>query len=356
MRGAQHARGAAARAPAGELLLPELEAAAALALKAVAAREKGRVCSQCKHSTDALAAARPHCAPDSLILAHLLLAAHTAQHMEVKARSAEASLDFRGVGQLEEAVAAAVARRHAAGTLAPCLPLEQRFYERSGAVRLAVTVAPFGGYLDYINACTFVMKLLIRASTATRDAFGNLTPAPECLEWQLPADVQARYERFTVTGLDLMRDVHEHAAWPPRTFMHAELTLITGLHNLSQAHIIPGTWMDVVLLRKFAAGRFAARAGFYAGGPCGQLQLVGELADAAIRAADRAKHGVQRCGLASCGAAEAHPRQFKRCGACNHASAAYCCKEHQAAAWQEGHKKACKALRPQAAAPAADAT
>jgi hypothetical protein len=349
---------AAPRAPAGEPLPAELEAAAALAHKAGAARVKGRVHSSCEHCAAALAAARPHCPPDSLITAQLLLAAHVMQHIAATERGEEAGLAFRGCGQLEEAVAI-LARRHAAGTLIPCLPVEQRFYERSDAaqVPLSPVLGAFGGYLDYICACTFLVKRLIRAATATCDARGVVVPPPQAL--QLRADVQAAYERFTLSGLELMRDAHVHAAWPVTLWSNEELTLIRGLHDSSRTLagcVVPGTWADA-LLRAFAAGRFAARAGFTAGGACshGQLSAVQDAALAASRAADLAKHGVQRCGLASCGAAEAHPRQFKRCGACCHASASYCCKEHQAAAWQEGHKKACKALRPQPAAPAADA-
>ena len=53
------------------------------------------------------------------------------------------------------------------------------------------------------------------------------------------------------------------------------------------------------------------------------------------------------CALPSCGGAELHPDQFKRCAACG--GVHYCCKEHQATHWPE-HKAACKAARRAAAA------
>jgi hypothetical protein len=52
--------------------------------------------------------------------------------------------------------------------------------------------------------------------------------------------------------------------------------------------------------------------------------------------------GLRRCGLASCGAREAHPSHFKSCAACR--IPVYCCKEHQTEHWP-AHKAACKAAR-----------
>jgi hypothetical protein len=58
------------------------------------------------------------------------------------------------------------------------------------------------------------------------------------------------------------------------------------------------------------------------------------------------------CGLASCGAREAHPDHFKSCAACR--GPVYCCKEHQTEHWPS-HKAACKAARKAAAAADDDA-
>ncbi len=52
--------------------------------------------------------------------------------------------------------------------------------------------------------------------------------------------------------------------------------------------------------------------------------------------------GLRRCGLAACGALEAHPSHLKSCAACR--GVAYCCKEHQTEDWPS-HKAACKAAR-----------
>jgi hypothetical protein len=224
-------------------------------------------------------------------------------------------------------------------------------HTRGGAqqpVPVSARVGPFRGYLDYIAACTFLTKRLVRADSAVVDASGALLLP--LLEVQLPMEVREVYERFTLSGLDLMRDMPAHPLWPAGLVSSVESTFIRGLHGTSSMadNVVPGSWMDA-MLRKFAAGRFAERIA----DADRRRHMTGRMLEK-NRAADMAKHGVQRCGLASCGAAETHPREFKRCSACNHASAAYCCKEHQATHWVEGHKKACKALRPQAA-PARDA-
>jgi len=62
--------------------------------------------------------------------------------------------------------------------------------------------------------------------------------------------------------------------------------------------------------------------------------------------ARQARRGLRSCGLASCGAKEAHVNHFKRCSACK--TIVYCCKEHQLEDWP-AHKAACKAARKAAA-------
>jgi hypothetical protein len=62
--------------------------------------------------------------------------------------------------------------------------------------------------------------------------------------------------------------------------------------------------------------------------------------------ARKASRGLRSCGLASCGAKEAHVDHYKRCSACK--TIVYCCKEHQLADWP-AHKAACKAARKAAA-------
>jgi hypothetical protein len=57
-------------------------------------------------------------------------------------------------------------------------------------------------------------------------------------------------------------------------------------------------------------------------------------------AADTAARGLRPCSLASCGAREGHPGQFKACAACK--GAVYCCKQHRADHWPS-HKAARKA-------------
>ena len=54
-------------------------------------------------------------------------------------------------------------------------------------------------------------------------------------------------------------------------------------------------------------------------------------------AADVARHGLRRCALPGCGAAEPHPKAFKVCGRCK--STAYCSAEHAAQDWRR-HKHA----------------
>ena len=63
--------------------------------------------------------------------------------------------------------------------------------------------------------------------------------------------------------------------------------------------------------------------------------------------AREARRGLRSCGLASCGAKEAHVDHFKRCSACK--MVVYCCREHQLEDWP-AHKRECKAARKAAAA------
>jgi hypothetical protein len=63
--------------------------------------------------------------------------------------------------------------------------------------------------------------------------------------------------------------------------------------------------------------------------------------------ARQARRGLRSCGLASCGAKEAHVSHFKGCGACK--TVFYCRREHQVEDWP-AHKAACKAARKAAAA------
>ena len=57
-----------------------------------------------------------------------------------------------------------------------------------------------------------------------------------------------------------------------------------------------------------------------------------------VEAQQHASWTARRC--AQCDAPEAEPRQWKLCSACG--DMAYCCKEHQAAHWRAGHRKACR--------------
>jgi hypothetical protein len=353
-----------ASAPAAEPLPEALEAAAALAYKANDLRERGRAQAAREKNEAALAEARQHCEPDSLILAQLLMAAHVTGHQEAKQRSEAAGLDYAGVGALEEAVAI-LQRRHAAGTLVPSTPLEHRFRVRSalelvtvgtpGAFGVRLTGAragapapsaasprrPFGGgYNDVICACTFLFKRLIRASAGSYDPITRaLLPPPA--ELQLPYATQQYYKAFTLAGLDLMAEMHADGsddAWSAE-----ELTLIHGLESTfgNAVSFIPGTWAAAAA-RKFGEGRFAALSGVAGGGGGAQCIQLADHVSARVRELDVARHGLQRCALPSCAhAPETFPREFKRCGACNHASAAYCCKDHQVAHWHESHKKAC---------------
>jgi hypothetical protein len=54
-------------------------------------------------------------------------------------------------------------------------------------------------------------------------------------------------------------------------------------------------------------------------------------------AADVACHGLRRCSLPTCGAAEPQPKAFKVCGRCR--GAAYCCPAHAKEDWKR-HKRA----------------
>lgn len=55
------------------------------------------------------------------------------------------------------------------------------------------------------------------------------------------------------------------------------------------------------------------------------------------------ERGRSPCALPSCGAREAAARAFRVCSGCE--KVAYCCAEHAAAHWKDGHKRECKELR-----------
>ena len=65
------------------------------------------------------------------------------------------------------------------------------------------------------------------------------------------------------------------------------------------------------------------------------------------RASAAASGQLRSCASATCGAREAHPSHFSKCGGCK--TVAYCCRDHQLADWPS-HKAACKAARKAAAA------
>ena len=138
----------------------------------------------------------------------------------------------------------------------------------------------------------------------------------------------------------LMAEVHADGSY--YSWSQEELTLIDGLRaTFDGASFIPGTWAAMAA-HKFGEGRFAERSGVAGGGGGAQCIKLAGRATVRMRAADVARHGLQRCALPACThAPETFPREFKRCGACNHASAAYCSKEHQVAHWKESHKQAC---------------
>ena len=66
-------------------------------------------------------------------------------------------------------------------------------------------------------------------------------------------------------------------------------------------------------------------------------------------AADKAKHGLRWCALPSCAKQETNVFDFKACSACK--AVVYCCAEHGALHWTQGHRKECAALKAAGAKP-----
>jgi hypothetical protein len=324
-------------------LSPELAAVAQTAAIAARFRDKSRIAGAREKFDAALATGRPYCAPDSLILARLLLAAHAALFHEAKARG-EDTTGFRGVGALDEAVAI-LAQRAQAGTLMPCLPLEAAFYcaaenplrvvdriDGSMSREPAASLCQFMGYVDFIGACAFLAKpLLLRALLGTARTAST-----------------AEHEGFVLRGLDLMVEAHAASGWPgQRLWVPEECVLLRGLQSVKNeiVLVLPGTWAEALFRKLDASGcvEQALDSRFAAGlskRPAAEAFTEG--VPERKRAADVAKHGLRCCALPSCGDTEPHPKLFKLCGRCH--VAAYCCATHSVEDWKR-HKRedGCKA-------------
>jgi hypothetical protein len=244
-------------------------------------------------------------------------------------------------------VVGALQRRRAAGTLlaGACRPAEvewlQCTYEHilqhdSDGRAAAVFIAPFVGYTAYLEAASVAATILLINNT------GDFSATQQQLRACLP---------FIADAAELMMQPRIHEEYS----LAREGRLVSSLRELImriEHGVIPRGADSARLLDSWQR---LQRSGVLQRRDVDRaIQFNHERGDARLSAhvAAAAAPGLRSCGLASCGAREAHPAHFKSCSACR--GVAYCCKEHQAEHWP-AHKAACKAARKAAAAANDDA-
>ena len=286
----------------------------------------------------ALALAEP---ADSLVLAFLRvhLAYTTYMHSRtLGVPAAEALAAQRKVLTLLEAAAAALSTRRAAGTLfAGLTPAEDAVAAHYNA---GTSKSPDSRAADESAASSLFRETLMLAADTTlhaQQAFAAYAGGPAALgQPELAVHlVQARFN-FVASALDLIAEPSALDYIPS-----AEGMLVATMRYLAR-------------LGPFEAGLGAAWLRLQRSGALqrrdvdGGLELASRVkkeTESAAKAAV-AKRGLRSCALAGCAAREVSVSQYKACGACK--TVAYCCKEHQVAAWPD-HKAACKAARKEAA-------
>jgi hypothetical protein len=303
-----------------------------------------RPLKQRQHAWRGLEAARASLPADSFIIVDFLLQVVTTwqlpERFEDNFVNGQASFAAEEVAWVEDKehtlersreAAALLAARHAAGA----------FYDASAeeSAWTALGEASLGGSGGGAQlALSSLTHMLQRWPDALRrGAEGRRLLA---LAVRVMAEVEARghVARCSVTGV----------AWPPRRGYSNNVDVLTmRLQAIPDVAALTRAACDAAAMRSLRerAARFAGGAG----GPMAALDTLG-LAGAVHRAAlaadfgrlaerageDREKHGIRRCALPSCGAAEPHAQAFKVCSRCR--AACYCCAEHQREDWKR-HKR-----------------
>ena len=298
----------------------------------------------------ALTAAETHCAEDCIILAAVTTKFTRSSVVTAGLRSEPMDQAFvLKAFALYSASAATLRRRRDAGTLLQgmCRPDEMRWQRESLRAGLPITVSDaemqaaallvgYDGFLELTNSC---IQLLCIALT--------------CRVFTPGGDAERTWLAFTCDLCDdavalmiLPRELNRQGSIENTVFLKLKTLkeeLRTGL-----AHRFWHVRVDVALARLRQSGVLEER-------DLGGAQFAHDLAYAQQclargvqeRCEAAASGRLRACALSSCGAKEAHPSHFSKCGACK--AVAYCCREHQQADWP-AHKAACKAARKPAAA------
>ena len=243
-------------------------------------------------------------------------------------------------------VVAALSRHMDAGTLQPgrCAPLEEAWFiafvvnHEPEEVRAAATVqyAAYGLLVGltavYVAAHTILMMVLhekIFGSTVA-EMLPLVVRALDTVYKPRPSESEALVQETM-----LVRSMLKFQTCG--TFEHVAVTYPACSSGIQQ---IREAWARV------QASGVLERRGLI--GACADLTRTMQAREGILDVQDerQARRGLRSCGLASCGAKEAHVDHFKRCSACK--TVVYCCREHQLEHWP-AHKAACKAARKAAA-------
>jgi hypothetical protein len=237
--------------------------------------------------------------------------------------------------ELSREVAALLAARHAAGAFYTASAEEVAWAALGGE---SLGGSGGGGLLLLTTASHLLQRW---PAALQRSAEGRRLLA---LAVRVMADVDARghMARCAVSGVALP---------PSERYTNTAQMLSLRLQASADAAALTRAACDAAALASLRARTEAlARA---PGGPLGALgtglaysaALAADYDRLAARAGeDREQHGLRRCAMPSCGAAEPHAKAFKVCSRCR--AACYCCVEHQHEDWKR-HKRAgdgCKAL------------
>ena len=296
----------------------------------------------------ALAAAEALGAEDCIIVASLMVKA---------ARFSLIAENFRGVPVTQAFVleafaqyaasAAILRRRRDAGTLLQpmCRPAEMRwkmeiirgeFHDRVDTLSDAemLPMASLVGYdapLDVCCACTELVQAAMELRVLTPELERTLLSFTcNCWDEAVALMIQPRTAN------------HLRSNAEGGTYLRIEMlkrVLTTG----EAQHQIWYTRVSVALARLQQSGVLQERglggADFTRKWALAQQNLD---CSAQRRRQAAASGQLRTCALAGCGATEAHPSHFSKCGACK--AVMYCCKQHQQADWP-AHKAACKEAR-----------
>jgi hypothetical protein len=367
---------------------PRRHAAAATARRAMEDLDAARAAVQASVERASVAeeAQRPHRAAE-LYARSLALAAppafaeHSLVHAMLRfslcmsrwnAAQTDGTSDAAVAAQLRELLSDVAAgwdvldARRAAGTLhgAAALRPEEAAFERTrrqqvmarqAALGLGASPHPLlcGPFLDAIVPCFGYMCVLWGALAAL--AVFNGRPAFDEAGVRVPPALQARLQAALLRALDDVHDIRGVRRAGPPSLTNQEQAVSQYLCHLLTQTAVSGSAFGRKLLESWSRPTV-----------CGSLMALGlrtggigpaavQAAFEARAAADVAARGLHVCALPECGAREAHVAHFKRCGRCR--QAVYCCPEHAAVHWRQGHKRECAAPAPapEAGAPASPA-